>query len=127
MAHLIIRHSFFQHHASGLAPFGVRFFSGRRLRKVTRTSLTSQENLLLQQKLRELQMQQQPRKPGFMNIIKDGLLHGIGWSFAQRMVDSIFGPRTLNIKDFTGNGTDIGAGSPDMTNGMCILSAYDYA
>ncbi|GFE52837.1 hypothetical protein BaOVIS_002410 [Babesia ovis] len=78
--------------------------------------MTPQEQLLLQQKLREMQLAQTqpPRKQGFLNIIKEGALHGIGWAFAQRMVDSIFGPRTINLSDLTGRDGD--AGSTDSLN-----------
>lgn len=107
----------------------LRHFSGRRARKVTRDQVTSQENLLLQQRLKEMEMQMQmqqqvPRKQGFLTTIKEGLLHGIGWSFAQRMVDSIFGPRTLNISDFTGGANDSGSDSPGFMNGSGSSSPF---
>ncbi|ORM42212.1 uncharacterized protein BXIN_1004 [Babesia sp. Xinjiang] len=99
-----------------------RYFSGRRARRSTPTQMTAQENLLLRQKLKELQLTQAqpPRKPGFLDVIKDGVLHGIGWSFAQRMVDSIFGPRTINISDFTNHNNDVDSGNMNTLDGMCV-------
>ncbi|GIX62172.1 uncharacterized protein BcabD6B2_16070 [Babesia caballi] len=88
--------------------------------------MTSQENLLLQQKLKEMQLAQAqpPRKQGFLDIIKEGALHGVGWAFAQRMVDSIFGPRTLNISDFTKSGTDVDSGSSSMMSDSSSESPF---
>lgn len=65
-----------------------------------------------------------PRKQGVMSVIKEGLLHGIGWSFAQRMVDSIFGPRTINISDFTGNHSDSLSGSSGLSNDPSSTSPF---
>ncbi|GBE59512.1 hypothetical protein, conserved [Babesia ovata] len=68
--------------------------------------MTPQQQLLYQQKLKEMQLAQMqpPRKQGFLDIIKEGAMHGIGWAFGQRLVDSILGPRTMNIGGF--NNTD---------------------
>ncbi|KAG6440058.1 hypothetical protein BBOV_III001805 [Babesia bovis T2Bo] len=96
----------------------VRYFSGRRVRRTTPNQMTPQEQLLLQQKLREMQLAQaqQPRKSGLLNTIKESVIHGLGFAFAQRMVDSIFGPRTINISDFTGSNNNVDTGSTNSAN-----------
>ncbi|CDR96419.1 hypothetical protein BBBOND_0303230 [Babesia bigemina] len=82
--------------------FGTRGFSGRRARRTVNSQMTPQQQLLYQQKLKEMQLAQMqpPRKQGFLDIIKEGAMHGIGWAFGQRLVDSILGPRTMNIGGF---------------------------
>ncbi|BAM40954.1 conserved hypothetical protein [Theileria orientalis strain Shintoku] len=83
--------------------FGIhqRYFSRNSRKRVTTTysGLTDEE---INAKIRELQMLksnniQTIQRTSVWSRIFDGILHGIGWSFAGRIVDSIFGPRSLNI------------------------------
>ncbi|UKJ88702.2 hypothetical protein MACJ_001946 [Theileria orientalis] len=78
-----------------------RYFSRYSRKRVTPTHscLTDEQ---INAKIRELQMLksnnlQTVQQPSVWSRIFDGILHGIGWSFAGRIVDSIFGPRSLNI------------------------------
>ncbi|UVC49650.1 hypothetical protein MACK_003759 [Theileria orientalis] len=78
-----------------------RYFSRYSRKRVTTThsGLTDEQ---INAKIRELQMLksnnlQTVQQPSVWSRIFDGILHGIGWSFAGRIVDSIFGPRSLNI------------------------------
>ncbi|EKX73271.1 conserved hypothetical protein [Theileria equi strain WA] len=99
-----------------------RHFSGRaRIRPRGTSNLTSTQQQQLEEKIRELQMmqmrnQQPAAKPGFLQVIKEGVLHGIGWSFAQRMVDSIFGPRTVQFFNPSSHDNFADNSSNNMTN-----------
>ncbi|KAK2196010.1 hypothetical protein BdWA1_002608 [Babesia duncani] len=92
---------------------GRRFVSTRGRSRIRQNQLTSKRQEELEQKIKELQMlqyQQPQQKQGFMSIIKEGALHGIGWAFAQRLVDSIFGPRSIQFFNPPNNNDSVTSG-----------------